>query len=147
MLRQPHAEDVAVEGRCHQRRSLQLRDHVDERIGASPGLADAVPAGQEAGERARIDRLDLLSQRGERAPPELAEHVAVAPLPFDAIGPELAAHHPAVALEHLEGCPDRLGGQPVAPGGLRREERAVGARVARDQIDDGLRHRLRAGVR
>ena len=59
--------------------------------------------GQEAGQRGGVDRLDLLAQRGERPAPELAEDVGVAPLALDAVGPELAAHDPAVALEHLEG--------------------------------------------
>ncbi len=53
----------------------------------------------------------------------------VAPLPLDAVGPELAAHHPAVALEHLEGRPDRFGAQAVAGGRVRAARNGtVGAR-------------------
>ena len=59
-------------------------------------------AGQEAGERLALDRLDLAAQRGERPAPELAQHVVVAPLALDAVGPELAPHHPAVGLEAFE---------------------------------------------
>ena len=122
VLGQAHAEDVAVERRRHQRRALELRHHVDEGVDAAAGLADAVPAGQEAGERAGVDRLDLLAQRGERPAPELPEHVAVAPLPLDAVGPELAAHHPAVALEGLQRGP-RPGRRPG-----RSDRRRAGAR-------------------
>ena len=122
MLWQAHAEDVAVERRRHQRRALELRHHVDQGVHAAAGLADAVPTGQEAGQRAGVDRLDLLAQRGEGPAPELPEHVAVAPLPLDAVGTELAAHHPAVALEGLERGPHPVGRR------CRSERRRAAAR-------------------
>ena len=47
--------------------------------------------GQEAGERRRLDRLDLAAKRGERGAPQPAQHVGVAPLALGPAGPELAA--------------------------------------------------------
>ena len=88
---------------------------------SSPGAAaDALPGGQEPGQRLGLDRLDLAAQRGERAPPQLAEHLVVAPLTLDAVGPELAPHDAAVDLEALERLAD--------PGlGRRRGRRRPGA--------------------
>ena len=87
---QASREHVAVEHRCHERRALQLRDHLDERVDAAAGHADAVPAREEAGQRGAVDRLDLAAQRGERPAAELAQHVVVAPLALHAAGAELA---------------------------------------------------------
>ena len=85
------------------RRALQHAEHLDQRRRRPRAArADALPRGQEAGERAAVDRLDLVAQRGQRSPPQLAQHVVVAPLALDAVGPELAAHDAAVGLERLE---------------------------------------------
>ena len=54
-------------------------------------------SGQEAGQGRAVDRLDLLAERGQRPAAELAEHVGVAPLPLDAVGPELAPDDAALA--------------------------------------------------
>ena len=59
-------------------------------------------AGRKRASAVGLDRLDLLAQRGERAPPQLAQHLVVAPLPLDAVGPELAPHDPALGLQRLQ---------------------------------------------
>ena len=56
-------------------------------------------ARQEAGEGGRVDRLDLVAQRGERTAAQDAQHVRVAPLAFESARAELAEHDPPVGLE------------------------------------------------
>ena len=140
-------EDVTVERRRDQRGALQLGHHVDERIHTLAVRADAVPAGQEAGEGARIDRFHLLAERGERPPPELPQDVVVAPLALDAVGAELAPDDPALDLEPLQRGPHRLRRHPVAAGGVLREERTMGAGIAGDEVEHRVGHRLGAAPR
>ena len=88
-------QHVALEHRHRDRDALELLDRLDERVGAAPAAADALPRGEEPHERGGVDRLDLVAQRGERAAPQRAEHARVAPLALAAAGPELAVHDPA----------------------------------------------------
>ena len=60
---------------------------------------DALPAGQERGERALVGRLDLLAQRGQRGAAQAAQDLGVAPLALGAAGAQLAADELAGALE------------------------------------------------
>ena len=55
-----------------------------------------LPGRQEPAEGRRLDRLDLLAQRGEAPPAQPAEHLGVAPLGAGARGPELALEDPAL---------------------------------------------------
>ncbi len=77
---------------------------------------DALPARHEAGERAGLDRLDLLAQRRERGAAQPAQHLAVTPLAAAATGPELTLNQVALALE---------------PATARRRSRRRSARAAR----------------
>ena len=92
------------------------------------GLAvDALPGGQEAGERALVGGLDLLAQHGERRTAQAPQHLGMAPLAFAAAGPQLAADELAGALELAQ-----RGGRVDAVAGaqLVRRERSVRLRVA-----------------
>ena len=101
-----------------------------------------MPRRQEPGQRLGLDRLDLAPQRGQRAPPQLAQHVALAPLPAHALGAELAAHDAAVGLQRHQHADDATLGHAEAVGDLALDERAVGAGVAPDEILQRPRHRL-----
>ena len=137
----PRRQDVALEHRGRDRQAGQLVDDLGEALeaatrGAAARLArrgDAVPRRQEPAERRRVDGLDLAAQPGERPAPEEAEHLRVAPLALDAAGPELAAQERPVGEQPLERVVDDADRQPPAPGRVRRQERAVGPRVAGEQ--------------
>ena len=94
---------------------------------------DALPGGQEPGQRRCVDRFDLAPQACQRPAPEDPEHLRVAPLALGAAGPELAQEdRPGVAQpsERLVHDPHR---QPPPAGRLDRQERTVGAGPAREQ--------------
>ena len=117
------------------RRALEDPEHLGQPVEPRRAAADALPRGQEPGQRLGVDRLDLATQRGERAPPQLAQHVVVAPLALDAVGPELAPHDATVDLEALERLADPGLVGAEAGGGLVGEERSVGAGEAGDEVD------------
>ncbi len=102
---------------------------------STPRRADPTPcqAGQEAGQGVGLDRLDLPAQRRDRAAPQLAQHVVVAPLPLHAVGAELAPHDPILELQRLQRASSPLDRHAEAPGGGGGEERPVGAGIAGDQ--------------
>ena len=54
-----------------------------------------VPVHEEAAERRRLNRLDLLPQPRQRSLPHRAQHLGVAPLAAAAAGTEFAVDHPA----------------------------------------------------
>ena len=89
----PGREDVAFEHRRGDRDTLQLLERLDERVEPAPAARDALPRGKEAREGRRVDRLDLVPHRRERAAPEHAQHVRVAPLALHAARTELAVEH------------------------------------------------------
>ncbi len=99
--------------------------------------------------RARARRRRPVRPRGAGPPASVdaaePQHVVVAPLPLDAVGPELAPHHPAGGLELVERRlhPERL--DPEGGGGAGGEERTVGAGVAGDQLDQRCRHGIGEG--
>ena len=92
-------------------------ERLDDGIDAAPLRRDPVPCRQESGQRLGLDRLDLPAQRGQRPAAQLAQHLAVAPLPPHALGTELAAHDPAVVLQ----CRQRS--QRPAPPARRADRR------------------------
>ncbi len=110
-----------------------------------PLRGDALPRRQEAGQRLGFDGLDLAAQRGQRAPTQLAQHVALAPLPAHALRTELAAHDAALGLQgHQHAGNPRLG-HAEAVADLPLDERAVGAGVPGDEILQRARHRIGEG--
>ena len=86
----PCGQDIALDHRSRNRRSLHLGDRFGYGIDAPTPRADPLPGWQEPSERVALDRFDLASQRRQRAAPELAQHVVVTELPLSATGPELA---------------------------------------------------------
>ena len=94
-----HGEHVAFEHRHRDRDTLQLLERLDQRVHAPSPAADALPRRQEPHERDRVDRLDLVPERGERAAAQRPQHAGVAPLAFGAGGPELAVHDAARGFE------------------------------------------------
>ena len=85
-----------------QRQPLQRHEHLAQAIDAGAGgrvAVDALPRGQEGGQRALLGRLDLLAQRGQRGAAQAAQDLEVAPLALAASGAQLAAHELAAALE------------------------------------------------
>ncbi len=123
-----------------------MPDRVEQRVGAPPTLADALPRGEEPGERLVVDGLHLAAQPGERAPPEPAQHLDVAPLPLEAVGAELADDDAAERLEPVEGPPDRIDREPEPLGGLDDAEGTVGPGVPGHEIGHRVGHRLREGA-
>ena len=133
-------QHVAFEHRRRDRDALQLFERLDERVGAAPAPADALPRAQEPRVGRRVDRFDLVAQRGERAAAQDAQHVRVAPFAFDAAGPELAEHDATVGLEAGQRGAGALDRDVEARGELLDRERHVRARRSG-------RRRRRADVR
>ena len=78
--------------------------------------------GEFAGDRSRaqvigetLERLRAEADGGILA----AQDVVVAPLPLDAVGPELAEHDPAVGLQLLEHRANPVGAHAEVPGNGR----------------------------
>ena len=99
-------------------------------------------AGKEAAERLRVDRLDLATQRGERAPAQHAQHTVVAPLRRGPAGPELADDDAPVLLEPAQRLEHPIGGGAEPARGLLDGERTVRARVAGDELVEREGHRF-----
>ena len=99
---EPAREHVALPDLGRQRDALQRDQRLAQAVGAGAGRAvgvDVLPGGQEAGELGRVDRLDLLAQRGDAGAAHPAQHVGVAPLALAAARKQLAADQLAGALE------------------------------------------------
>ena len=107
-----------------------------------------MPRRQEPPVGGGADRFDLGPQRSQRTSPQNAQHLGVAPLlgsgdaghPFgsDSGGDEVAAHQPAVTGQpgqHVRGDPQA---QPEPGGGFGGGERGAGARVAAEQLAQGI---------
>ena len=96
-------EQLGLQRRRHQRRTLQLRQCLDQRVETTTFAGNAVPHLDEARVRLGLDRFDLASQHCQRTPPELAQHIGVAILATDAAWPELAVDDAIRRLERGEG--------------------------------------------
>ena len=121
---------------------MELLDRFDQRVGAAPAAADALPRREEPNEGRRVDRLDLVAQRGQRTPAQGAQHAGVAPLALDAAGAELAVHDPARGFEAGHCLAGALGGDPEPRGDVVDDERNVRAREAGDEIVERMRDRI-----
>ena len=135
-------QQVALDRGRHERCTRQHAERLDQRLGPATVAGDAVPRRQEARQRLGFDRLDLTPQRRQRATPQLAQDVGVAPLTLDAIWPELAAHQPVVGGERRNRALDPLERYAEAPGDIVGEERSVGAGEAGDELLERARHGL-----
>ena len=95
-------QHVALPHLGREREALQRHERLAQAVdaGAAGRMAvDALPAREEARERALVGRLDLLAQRGQRGAPQAPQHLGVAPLARGTAGAQLAAHELAGALE------------------------------------------------
>jgi hypothetical protein len=97
-----------------------------------------VPAGEEAGERLVVDRLDLLAQCGEARAAQAAKDVGLAPLTLHAARPKLAPHEAALALKAAKLRFRPLGGQAEPQRCVSGREGAAAPRVADQQAADGV---------
>ena len=97
-----------------------------------------MPRDQEPPEHLRLDRLHLLPQPRQRAPPQAPQDLRVAPLAAVAAGPELAFDHAPGIGEALQRGLDHCRTQSQARRHVRRRERAVGAGVAPHQVRHGV---------
>ena len=130
-------EHVTLQHRRRDRQAGQLVDDLGEALQGgratergrgTPQRRDAVPVGQEAAERGRIDRLDLAPQARQRATTEQPQDVGVAPLAFRAARPELAAEQRARGQQPFQGVLDdaRPAAPSAAPGRASGTARAIG---------------------
>ena len=110
----PGRQHVDLERRGGDRRALEQRERVEERVGAVAGRVHAVPRGQEPGQHLGVDRLDLVAQAGEAAAPDPAQHPGVAPLALGAVGPELAPHDAVGVDQRLQRVAETLGAEAEA---------------------------------
>ena len=123
-----------------------LHDREDAVRPAHPS-ADPLPGRREPRQRADRDRLDLLAQLRQAAPPDRAEHLGVAPLLAAAAGPELAGDQPPGGGEALDRRGDDRDAQAQPGGRLGGLERAVGARVPADEVAERIGDRLGEDLR
>ena len=103
-------------------------------------------SGQEAGQRDRLDRLDLVAQPGERPAAQRPQHLGVAPLGARARGRNSpSTTRPWAASRASVWWHD---GDPEAEarGHLGGDERPVGAGVAADEVAERIVDRLGEGV-
>ena len=82
----PRGQDVALQDRGRDRRSLQAFERLGKRVRPPSRSVGGLPCGQEPRERRRVDGLDLPTERGERAAADPPQHVGVAPFPLDPPG-------------------------------------------------------------
>ena len=110
------------------RKRQRLEGH--QRLAQRGAAADAVPRGQEAGERLLLDRLNLLAERRERRAPETAQNIGITPLALAPPGSQLAADEQLLVLERGEDVGDVA---PEVLAGGRGRERPATLRVAQDK--------------
>ena len=120
-------EHIRFPQRHRQRESLQWNERLAQRRAA----VDPVPVRQETAERDLLRRLDLFAQRGERRAAEPPQHIRVAPFPFRAARPQLAAHELLLTLELMQ---QRLDVASEALVRLRGRERTASARIPQDEL-------------
>ena len=77
-------QDGRLEERCGERRALQAFNGVEQgvemRVPAVPRRKQALPVGEEAGQRVLFDGLDFAAKLGQGLAADLAEDFRVAPL-------------------------------------------------------------------
>src|SRR5688572_21959475 len=91
------------------RSTLQPLDRVEQRRLTAPGPVYAMPADEQAAEGRGLDRFDLATEPCERALPQRAEDVRLAPLEPTSTGPVLPFHERACSLETPERVEHRGG--------------------------------------
>ena len=146
VARDPRLEHVPLDDGGGQGGPLELLDHVEERVGAPPrdrgGVVSAgrhpLPVDDEPRERFRLGGLDLLAQSRERAATEGGKDIGRAPLPRRAAGPELALEDPPPGRQLPESSADRRLAGPEPACHLGRGEGSVRARVAGDDLPEGV---------
>ena len=116
---------------------------VEERVHAAAGGEQALPVGEEAGERLLLDRLDLFAQFGEGFAADEAQDLGVAPFTMEAAGAEAAFDDAVFDDELVQGLFGLGGVEGEAGGDFREGEGAVGAGIAADEFEDWIGLRLR----
>ena len=127
-------QDVGLDGRRDESGAREDAERLDECVDPSSLGRDVVPCREEPGERLLLDRFDLATESGARSSAELAEHVDVAVLARDALGPELADDEPFVTFECGERARDAFGRRAEAAGDVGGDERTVRAGEATHQL-------------
>ena len=125
-----------------QGQALQRHERLAQAVDARPGggvTIDVLPGGEKAGQRALIDRLDLLAQRSQRRPAQAAQDLGVTPLALAAARAQLAADEVAGAFEL-----GQRGGEvdPIARPQIGHGERPVGGAVAAGHARERIGHVL-----
>ena len=129
-------QHVALPDLGGQREPLQRDEHLAQPVDAGARRAGGGRRPATTGRNAASARwsagLDLLAQDGQRRAAQPAQHLGVAPLALAAAGAQLAAH--AASPARLERASARRRVDAVARAQLGGGERAVGARVAGDEL-------------
>src|SRR5690606_10774948 len=131
---QPGWENKPLECASGYGAAAELLDHSEYALGAGKRAADVLPGRQEPAECDRIDRLGLLSQRGEGPAPQQPEDLGITPF---APGPprrELTVDDPAGGREPAQRVGHDRDAQPQPPGHIGCPEWCVGAGKARDEV-------------
>ncbi len=93
-------QDGRLEQRRGNGRALQALDGIEQRIEmrwtAAARREQALPVGEEAGQRVLLHGLDLAAQPGQRFAANLAQDLRVAPLAMKTAGTEAAFEHAAL---------------------------------------------------
>ena len=145
VLTEAQPEHVGLEQRRGHRGALEHTDDLGERIDTPTRRADPLPTRQEAGQRGRVDGRDLLAQRGQRPPTELAQDLGVDPLALPATRAELALHDTPVRRQVGQREADHLVRHAQTTGELCDGEGPVGAGEALDQVPQGRVDRVGVG--
>ena len=145
-------QHVALEDRCGKRHALELATASIEPPEAAGRRADPVPRRQEAGERLRLDRLDLAAEARQRAAAQLAQDVGIGELVGRAAGSEGALQQrrrrrPSRAAAPRRGArpmPHRAAGSSAVKGAWVRAQRARSASSGRSTgVEERLGHARR----
>ena len=132
-------------------RALDLLDDVEQGVGPAAHRGpraggDALPGQGEAGQGRVIHGLDLLAQAGQRPPPQGGQHLGVAPFPAAPAGEERALHDAAGLGQLGQRALRHHLAQGVAMRDFLAREGAVGARVAGDDLSEGMGRGLQEGL-
>ena len=135
-------QNLGFKSRGNQRSALQETDGFDQRIGIVSLTRDAMPHREKSGECFGFNGFDFASQRCQRTPAKLTQHIDIAPFARHATGPELAENNAFLGLDRAQCASGSLGRQTEPTSGIGRDKRAVRSGVAPHQFFERSRHRI-----
>ena len=105
-------KNFGFEHGCRERRTLEVLDRIEQSVESSALAHEPLPAGEQADEYGRLDRLDLLAQSCQRSASDGLEDLRIAPFATRSTRPELPFQKASGGGELLE---KRVRRPPASP--------------------------------